>query len=543
MGVSMLLRAPIRRWLSFLFLVVAVLIPGVPLLAETLLVVPFDNASGAAEFDWLGESFSEALAARLPGNGYQVIPREERLAALERLGLPPGAPLTRASLLRLGEEAGADWLVTGRFEVQGPDLRAQAELLQVCKLSLSPSLEQSGPLERLLDLQGELAWRLLRQLDPAFPLSRDAFLARSPPLHASAFESYVRGLLALNRQQQRRYFLQANRLEPDFAAPIFRLGLLYFEDMDYSTAARWLARVPAEDALSSEGRFFLSLCQFYLADYARAAETLAPLADRLPAAPLWNNLGIFASRRGDASAVGYFQRALQTDPALVEALFNLGLHHFRASQWHQAVPPLEGLVEIHPGDNQARALLLVAYERLGRTADAQRLRQEGGEDLAVLDPERDPLDLDRLSLQFSPRSLRPLAPSSDSASARAGHVAVHLQRSEDFLARGALDEAQSELVETILLDPASHRAHFLLADVYQRRGRTEEAIAELKASLWSQETVGARLRLAELYLAQGRAEHAREEIRAALALDPSNDAARALERRLPSSAGSEGRRP
>ena len=536
-------RALSRRWIPlFAFFVVAAM-GALPLSAETLLVVPFENAARAAEYDWLGESFSEALNARIPGNGYQVVTREERLAALERLGLPPGAPLSRASLLRLGEEAGADWLVTGSYEVEGQELRARAALVQIRRPSLAPPLEQSGPLERLLDLQGELAWRILRQLDSTFPSSRDAFLARAPSLRASAFENYVRGLLSINRPQQRRYFLQANRLEPAYAAPVFRLGLLYFEDMDYATAARWFSRVPTDDPLSLDSRFYLSLCHFYLSDFAQAAEVLGPVADRLPAAPLWNNLGVFASRRGDAAAVAHFERALRTDPSLMEPLFNLGLHFVRLSQWQQALTPLERLVELHPGDSGARALLVAAYDRLGRAQEARRLREQAGEDLAVLDPERDPLDLDRLALQFSSRAQRPVVAPGDSGSARAGHVAVHIHRAEDLLVKERLDAAQQELVEAILLDPGSHRAHLLLADVYQRRGRTEDAIAELKASLWSQETVAARLRLAELYLSQGRAEDAREEVRAALALDPANDAARALQRRLPSAPGSEGRRP
>lgn len=514
-----------------------------PLAAETLLVVPFENGSRASDYDWLGESFSEGLNARLPGNGYRVVSREERLAALERLGLPPGAPLTHASLLRLGEDAGADWLVTGHFEVEGQVLRAQAELLHVPKPSLAPPLELSGPLEHLLDLQGELAWRLLRQLDSTFPLSRDAFLARGPQIRASAFESYVRGLLSLNRQQQRRYFLQASGLEAAYTAPVFRLGLLYFEDMDYAAAARWFSRIPLEDSLGLDARFYLSLCQFNLSDYAQAAQTLAPVAEQLPAAPLWNNLGVFSSRLGDPAAAAHFQRALDTDPAFMEPLFNIGLHSARANNWPLAVPPLQRLLALHPGDTGARALLAAAYDRLGRAEDARRLREEAGDELPVLDPERDPLDLDRLALQFSPHSLRTSLPKESSASARASHVAIHLQRAEELLSRGALAETQQELVEAILLDPSSYRAHLLLAEVYRRRGRAEEAIAELKASLWSQETVAARLRLAELYLDQGRAEEARQQLRAALALDPANDAARALERRLPLSAKPEERRP
>ena len=97
---------------------------AVPAAAQTFLVVPFENGSRESDLNWVGESFAESLAESLETNGHTALGREERLAALERLGLPPNGPLTRASALRLGEEAGADWVVLGRYEIESERLRA-----------------------------------------------------------------------------------------------------------------------------------------------------------------------------------------------------------------------------------------------------------------------------------------------------------------------------------------------------------------------------------------------------------------------------------
>lgn len=525
----------------------ALLLAALPAAAETFLVVPFENFNRVPDLEWVGESFAETLTQRLAGSGYTLVTREERLAALERLDLPATAPLTRASLLRLGEELQADWVVCGRFTVADGVLSGQAQLLDLRRLRLSDSIEERGSFAELLTLQTQLAWKILRSLDPTFPLSQQAFQQRFPALLVSAFESYVRGLLAPNRDQQRRYFLQAARLDSNYSLPAFRLAQLYYEDQDYPTAARWFSRIAADDNLGLDARFYLALCQFYAGDFPHAVETLAPLAERLPVKQVLNNLGVFASRQGTSeAAAGYFARALAADPNDADIYFNLGLHHLRREEWDEAARALEKCVELNPGDTEAHFLHAHALERLGRTQEAERARQQAvGDNPALgLSLERRQLDLDRLQQDFSSHLARPRLPhggNPTAASVRDEHVAVHIQRGEDLLARGNLREAQGEFTAAVLLDPGSYRAHYYLGEIYQRQGRSTEAIAELKASLWSQETVRARLLLAEIYLSRSRWAEAREQIRAALVLDPGNTAARALEARLPPpAAGPEG---
>lgn len=525
----MLGRPPVRP-LFFLILSLLVLAPA--LAADTILVVPFENVDRAAQLDWVSESFSEGLTARLLGHDHGLVTRDERLAALERLGLPGRAHLSRASLLRLGEEVGADWVVLGRFAVNGETLQVGLQLLDLSRPRLGGWVEHRGSFAGLLEAQGSLAWEVLRQIDPALSLSREEFQRRHPELRVSAFESYVRGLLAMSEEQRRQYFLQANRVQPDYSPAIFRLAMLDFEQQDYGAAASWLARIHPEDPLASEAAFYLALCYYFQGSPSQAVETLTPVAQRFPVSSVWNNLGVFASHQGQAgAAVDYFARALADDPAHPDACFNLGLHHLRARNWPAGVDTLQRCTELNPGDIEALLLYARALEKLGRAEEARAAREQAGEDdlLATLD--LNSTELDRLHQ----RLVGPQAGAGvlEASHARERHVQVHLQRGQDLLARGDLEQAREQFMEVILLDPASYRAHLHLAEIYRREGRTGEAMAELKASLWSKDTPDARLMLAEIYLALGQPQEARRQVQSALALDPENAAARDLDARLP----------
>ena len=390
----MLGRLPVRPVL-LLLLSVCLFAPG--LAADTILVAPFENVNRAAELDWVSESFAEGLTARLLGHDHGLVTRDERLAALERLGLPGTAPLSRASLLRLGEEVGADWVVLGRFAVNDKSLQVGLQLLDLRRPRLGRWVEHRGLFAGLLEAQGWLAWEVLKRIDPALSLSREEFQRRHPELRVSAFESYVRGLLAMSQEQQRRYFLQASRLQPDYSPAVFRLAMLDFEQLDYGAAASWLARIPPDDPLSSEAGFYLALCYYFQGSPSRAAETLTPVARRFPVSSVWNNLGVFTSRQGQAdSAVDYFSRALADGPGNPDACFNLGLHYLRAGDWPSSAGTLRRCTDLNPGDAGALLLYAQALERLGRPEEARAARQQAGGNDSPKSLDIASTDLDRL---------------------------------------------------------------------------------------------------------------------------------------------------
>src|ERR1700730_13035166 len=71
----------------------------------TLLVFPFENDGRVASLDWLGEGLAELTTERLQNHGVNLLARQDRLAALEKIGLPDSARFSHATLVKIATEA------------------------------------------------------------------------------------------------------------------------------------------------------------------------------------------------------------------------------------------------------------------------------------------------------------------------------------------------------------------------------------------------------------------------------------------------------
>src|ERR1051325_4532513 len=113
--------------------------------AETVLVLPFFNQSKSANLDWIGESIAESVHDSLASEGLLVLDRADRLEAYRRLSLRPGAELTRASMLKIGDSLDATNIVYGSYEVlegSAPpskgSLRIEARIINLKKSHQGP---------------------------------------------------------------------------------------------------------------------------------------------------------------------------------------------------------------------------------------------------------------------------------------------------------------------------------------------------------------------------------------------------------------------
>jgi Flp pilus assembly protein TadD len=85
-------------------------------------------------------------------------------------------------------------------------------------------------------------------------------------------------------------------------------------------------------------------------------------------------------------------------------------------------------------------------------------------------------------------------------------------------------EALSELRRAVYLSPYESEAHLLIGRILLRGGRVREAVDAFKVSVWSRDSVQARLALAEAYVAGKDVAAARAELQAARGLEPQNAA-------------------
>ena len=123
-----------------------------------LLVLPFDNRTDQPNLDWISEAVPEVLNRRLASAGFMPISRDDRLYALDHLGLPPTFQPSRASAIRLAQTLDADYVIVGSFSTSGSRFQAKAQILKMDALHMSAPIQEEADMTHLLDVLNSLAW-------------------------------------------------------------------------------------------------------------------------------------------------------------------------------------------------------------------------------------------------------------------------------------------------------------------------------------------------------------------------------------------------
>src|SRR5918911_1266642 len=133
------------RTFSFIISALAVMACAAPLpvAAQTargndvVIVLPFENQSNRGEFNWIGASFADALTELLNVPGLSVVSTDERELTYQRLRLPLSAVPSRATTIKIAQEAKATLVVLGTYDVTPkqddklPEIRGTVRVVRV----------------------------------------------------------------------------------------------------------------------------------------------------------------------------------------------------------------------------------------------------------------------------------------------------------------------------------------------------------------------------------------------------------------------------
>ena len=323
----------------------------------TVAVLPFENKSGTPGLEWIGDSFPEILGERLSSESLYVVRREERVLAFDRVGIPTNIRPSRATCYRLAQELGVDYLIVGKYEVNGGTLKATAQLLRMSTLRLTPEVTEEGPLPKVVATEAALAWDLLGLVESAPQQKREQFLNGVPDVRVDAFENYMRGVIAPSQPDQIRHLKEAVRLSPGYSPAQLQLGKIYYDTRDYAAAVGSLKQVSKNDPSALEANFYLGLAAYYAADLSRAENAFSFLTERFPAAEVYNNLGVIMSRREKKAALDNFRKAVEANPQEPDYRFNLAVNLYRQNDLAGAVAQLREMLAMRSNDVEAQELL------------------------------------------------------------------------------------------------------------------------------------------------------------------------------------------
>ncbi|HMH43686.1 MAG TPA: tetratricopeptide repeat protein [Pyrinomonadaceae bacterium] len=558
--------------------------------AEIVLVLPFENTSDHPEYNWIGESFADSLSSLLDKPGIIVVSSDERAVAYQRLRLPLTVIPSRATAIKIARELKASMIVFGTYnvtltpaaavatdkskpaEVPTATIMGQAKVIRVNEGRLAGDnfdgawaprqYDFADNVKELQKIHGELAYQILFQRDKALSFSRNNLIQEATKVPPQAFEAYMKGSMTGERDATRAiYFKNALKLYGKdnggavYPEAAFELGWFYFNQSQWKEAVEYFMMLQKKEPHYNEAQFYAGLAYWKTADIQHALATLVPLADEkvMPLVGVYNNAGAVSveAARNEKKAeertrllvqgITLLSRAADSSPDDTTVLFNLAYALFLNEKYADAAAKLEKVIAVDQRDGQAYFLLAKAQQRANQNdaasaADNQARRYlmsyakwetewEKSQSVANLNlRSRDVLNQVDISDLSRVKAIE---------AANANSAQEALSKIRDLYQQGRDDEALAEIRKLLNMEPTTAEAFLLSGRINQRRGDQEAAIAALKTAIfWDSRLIDAHILLGRIFLERGDIAEAKKYAASAIAIDPDNQEAMALQRQV-----------
>ena len=181
----------------------------------SVLVFAFENQTDDRNIDWIGTGLSELVMERLSAeHDLYVFNRDERTTAYERMGIPEsvGSQPRNRNEYCVGHRRRFD---RDRQNLRNPSGFSRSKrAFSICRMPAPGRMSLvNGELQNLIPMATSLSFKLARQLVPWSTTPELDYIAH-PPVPSSAFEAYIRGMIAADSARRIALFQDAIRLHP-----------------------------------------------------------------------------------------------------------------------------------------------------------------------------------------------------------------------------------------------------------------------------------------------------------------------------------------
>ncbi|MEE9179586.1 MAG: protein kinase, partial [Vicinamibacteria bacterium] len=333
----------------------------------TLVVLPFTNATGSGELQWMRNGLSEMVITDLSQSRYvRPVPGERVFKVLRELGVEGQTRFDEATLSAVADLAPAQAVLYGQFVASGEQFRMDLTLRQGNSGVPTP-IKVEGETSQVFAMVDRITQQVKEQLD----LSPDQLkgdidrpVAEVSTASLDALRIYQSGLEKIRagaNQEAIPLFTEATEADPNFAMAHAKLAEAYLNGGRYEDAQEAIARA---DGLSESASLPLSERYQIHAINARASndfETVAAsyreLAGLYPGDPdIQLSLASALEELGEfAEATEAYQRVIQLAPDYAAALLGLGRSQVANDRASEAIRSLTRALDTGQFDDDAEA--------------------------------------------------------------------------------------------------------------------------------------------------------------------------------------------
>ena len=416
---------------------------------DSIAVLPFRNASGAAAMEYLGDGITQSLTRDLSKlGGFRVL-------ANSTVARYAGEDL---DLSKLGSQLKVATILTGRFAQQSDNLTVNCELVDTSNGALLWSESYSQQTTDLLSIEDEITRRVAERLRPKLSPKEEQALARRETKSADAYQLYLQGRHDLNqvsvegRKKAIEFFNQAIQLDPNYA--------LAYVGLAESYALLGFTQPPRDQVLRAR----------------EAVKRALAIDDNLPDAHL---IRAFVLERYDWDWAGgdrEFRRAIELNPrsGWTHSLYALYLMHME--HWEEAVQEARKSVELEPDSIATR--IDFGWVFYGRRDDDRAIEQLN---LALAISQNSALSHYLLGSVFRQKGRLQEALTESQKAVALSDDPIHLSGlARVYAAMGNKEEAKRALDRMLTQSKQRYVDPFLIASVYASMDEKEKTFEWLE---------------------------------------------------------------
>jgi tetratricopeptide (TPR) repeat protein len=549
--------------------------------SDTVMVLPFENISGKAEFNWVGESFADSLSDLLKVPSLNVVSNDERKIIQQRLRVPLTTLPSLATSLKLSREGKASLLVAGRYNITPAQDNIAATISVTVKIirvnegrflseefpdgrRITRDINLNDALQNLQTVEGQIAYQILYQRDKALPFAQNQFIENANKVPSRAFEAYIKGLLSSEADTQTRenYLKNALRIYAEeksnavYADAALELGHLFLNQRKFPEAIDYFSRVPQESPFYPEAAFYSGLIHWQQQNYEQALAVLRPLAEDLKLTSVYNTIGAIAVQAARAEkknkaksaallneGIELLKKASESAPDEANVRFNYSYALFLNNNYSESADQLRPVLATNPKDGESYFLLAKTLELLKDTAaadfdnQARRFLTEGDRYAKLQTEWSRSKTTDTIGLRVvqPPRKdfvgVILLKNQTRTIQTPVNETEALLIQARQLYKDGRDDEAMIVLRRILVSEPMSAESYYLLGMIHLRRGDLDQSVSSLKTALfWDNRLVDAYISLSKIYLQKGDCLQAQNYYRSVAEINGENQEVQGLQR-------------
>jgi tetratricopeptide (TPR) repeat protein len=324
-----------------------------PAIVHTLAIVPFTNATGSPELEWMRTGLADLLVTDLAQSRYvRPVPGERVSRVLQQAGLLKQSRLNEAALESVSKLARVQSVLSGQFVEAGGRLRLDLSLRRAGS-GASVALKAEGAASDVFAMVDQIGRQVREHLVPSpEQLQGDTArpVAQVSTASLEALRAYHAGLVQLEQganQAALPLLKEAITRDPGFAMAHARLASAYLGTGDAREAAAAIGRAQVladQQALPLPERYQIHATEALVeGDLEGAAGSYTELAKLYPDDPdMGLNLANALQELGRLpEAIEAYQRVLTLAPTSSAALLELARVQFKAGRFQDSIRTLQ----------------------------------------------------------------------------------------------------------------------------------------------------------------------------------------------------------